>query len=89
MLATAQVAVVGFTGERRARRRLAKLHVLEVLDHFRPATWASPAPYHWTLGPLGAALIAAETGDAPSDPTATASGPKAPRRQPAGCGTGT
>lgn len=84
MLTTAQIADIGFTGKRRARQRLAELHALEVLDRFRPATWASPAPYHWTLGPFGAALIAAETGAAPSDPTATASGPKAPRRQARG-----
>jgi Replication-relaxation len=67
VLTTAQIADVGFTGERRARQRLAELYALEVLDRFRPATWATPAPYHWTLGPLGAALVAAETGAAPAD----------------------
>ncbi len=62
VLTTAQVADVGFTGERRARMRLGELYALDVLDRFRPATWATPAPYHWTLGPLGAALLAAESG---------------------------
>ncbi len=62
VLTTAQVADVGFTGERRARMRLAELYALDVLDRFRPQAWARPAPYHWVLGPLGAALCAAETG---------------------------
>ncbi len=62
VLTTAQVADVGFTGERRARMRLGELYALDILDRFRPATWATPAPYHWTLGPLGAALLAAESG---------------------------
>ena len=66
VLTTAQVADVGFTGERRARMRLAELHALDLLDRFRPQAWGNPAPYHWTLGPLGAALVAAEAGLEPS-----------------------
>ncbi|MGH9295675.1 MAG: replication-relaxation family protein [Acidimicrobiales bacterium] len=62
VLTTAQVADVGFAGERRARMRLGQLHDLGLLDRFRPRTWANPAPYHWTLGPVGAALVAAEAG---------------------------
>jgi hypothetical protein len=60
VLTTAQIADVGFTGERRARMRLAELHALDLLDRFRPQAWGNPAPFHWTLGPLGAALIAAD-----------------------------
>ena len=66
VLTTAQVADVGFTGERRARMRLAELHALDLLDRFRPQVWGNPAPFHWTLGPLGAALVAAEAGIEPS-----------------------
>ena len=66
VLTTAQVADVGFTGERRARMRLAELHGFELLDRFRPQAWGNPAPYHWTLGPLGAALVAAEADLEPS-----------------------
>jgi hypothetical protein len=69
VLTTAQVADVGFTGERRARMRLGELHALDVLDRFRPQTWGSPSPFHWVLGPLGAALVAAETGTDPADHT--------------------
>jgi hypothetical protein len=62
VLTTAQVADVGFSGERRARMRLSELYGLDVLDRFRPQRWGAPAPYHWVLGPLGAALVAAEAG---------------------------
>jgi hypothetical protein len=62
VLTTAQIADVGFTGERRARMRLGELYALDILDRFRPQAWGNPAPFHWTLGPLGAALVAAEAG---------------------------
>jgi hypothetical protein len=69
VLTTSQVAEVAFTGERRARMRLAELYSLDVLDRFRPQAWGKPSPFHWTLGPLGAALVAADAGfelDAPA-----------------------
>ena len=69
VLTTPQVADVGFTGERRARMRLAELYALDILDRFRPQTWGSPSPFHWVLGPLGAAVVAAETGTDPADHT--------------------
>jgi hypothetical protein len=62
VLTTAQVAEVGFTGERRARMRLSELYALDILDRFRPKAWGRPSPFHWVLGPLGAALVAAEAG---------------------------
>ncbi|MDE2292711.1 MAG: replication-relaxation family protein, partial [Elusimicrobia bacterium] len=62
MLTSSQVADVCFTGERRARMRLAELYALDVLDRFRPRRGGSPVPFHWVLGPLGAALVAAEHG---------------------------
>jgi hypothetical protein len=62
VLTTAQVADVGFSGERRARTRLSELYALDVLERFRPRTGANLASYHWVLGPLGAALVAAEAG---------------------------
>jgi hypothetical protein len=62
VLTTTQVADIGFTGERRARTRLSELYALDVLDRFRPRTGANLASYHWVLGPLGAALVAAEAG---------------------------
>ena len=62
VLTSSQVADVCFTGERRARMRLAELYALDVLDRFRPRLGGNPVPFHWVLGPLGAALIAAEHG---------------------------
>jgi hypothetical protein len=62
VLTTAQVADVGFTGQRRARTRLTELYALDVLERFRPRTETNSGPYHWVLGPLGAALVAAEAG---------------------------
>ncbi|MGO9334742.1 MAG: replication-relaxation family protein [Acidimicrobiales bacterium] len=62
VLTTAQLADVGFTGERRARMRLSELYALDVLDRFRPRTGGDQVPFHWVLGPLGAALVAAEAG---------------------------
>ena len=67
MLTSSQVADVCFTGERRARMRLAELYALDVLDRFRPRSGGSPVPFHWVLGPLGAALVAAEHGLDPAD----------------------
>ena len=62
VLTTAQVADVGFSGERRARMRLSELYALDILDRFRPRAWGSPSQFHWVLGPLGAALVAVEAG---------------------------
>jgi hypothetical protein len=62
VLTTAQVTEVGFTGERRARMHLAELYARDVLDRFRPRAWGSSSPFHWVLGPLGAALVAVEAG---------------------------
>lgn len=62
VLTTAQVADVAFTGLRKAQRRLVVLHHLEVLDRFRPRCWAGSGPYHFTLGPAGAAVVAADRG---------------------------
>lgn len=67
VLTTAQVTDVGFAGGRRARMRLAELYALDVLDRFRPRTGGNPALFHWVLGPLGAALAAAERGIDPAD----------------------
>jgi hypothetical protein len=62
VLTSAQVADVAFTGERRARMRLSELYAMDVLDRFRTRTGGNPGPFHWVLGPLGAALVAAEAG---------------------------
>ena len=60
VLTAAQVADAYFAGGRRARMRLRELYALDVLDRFRPRRGGSAAPFHFVLGPLGAALVAAE-----------------------------
>ena len=42
-----------------------ELYALDILDRFRPQAWGNPSPFHWVLGPLGAALVAAEAGARP------------------------
>ena len=45
-----------------AEDRLRTLTALGVLDRFRPRRDTGSAPYHYVLGPLGAAMLAAEQG---------------------------
>ena len=62
--------------------RLAELYALDIVDRFRPQSWGSPAPFHWVLGPLGAALVAAETGVDLSDLSWRRTPGPRPGRQP-------
>jgi hypothetical protein len=61
-LTTRQVTDVGFTQVRKAQERLAVLFSFDVVERFRPLSWAGTGPYHFTLGPVGAAVVAAERG---------------------------
>jgi Replication-relaxation len=62
VLTTEQIADVGFDGIRKTQLRLVDLHRLEVVDRFRPRAWSGSGPYHYVLGPAGAAVVAAEQG---------------------------
>ncbi|WP_274916656.1 replication-relaxation family protein [Streptomyces sp. WZ-12] len=62
VLTTHQIARLAYTSLRSAQRRLRTLHQYTVLDSFRPLTVTGSAPEHYTLGPAGAALIAAHAG---------------------------
>ncbi|MYT32672.1 MULTISPECIES: replication-relaxation family protein [unclassified Streptomyces] len=62
VLTTPQIARLAHTSLRSAQRRLRTLHQHAVLDSFRPLTQTGSAPEHYTLGPLGAALLAAHAG---------------------------
>ncbi|WP_107645007.1 replication-relaxation family protein, partial [Streptomyces sp. Ru87] len=59
VLTTHQIAALAYTSLRSAQRRLRTLHQAGVLDSFRPLTQTGSAPEHYTLGPAGAALLAA------------------------------
>ena len=61
VLTTAQIAELGYNSVRTARRRLAALTELRMVDRFRPlvALGAGTAPEHYVLGPAGAMWLAA------------------------------
>ncbi|WP_431969555.1 replication-relaxation family protein [Nocardia sp. bgisy134] len=62
VLTTDQLAALAFSTAKIARRRLAILHTYRLLDRFRPLRIRGSAPYHWTLAPAGASILAAEAG---------------------------
>jgi hypothetical protein len=67
VLTVTEVAQLHFDSLERARKRLALLHQLGVLDRFRPYREQGSHPYHYLLDRLGAQLIAAERGIDPAD----------------------
>ncbi|MEV7523728.1 replication-relaxation family protein [Streptomyces sp. NPDC091371] len=62
VLTTHQITSLAYTSLRSAQRRLRTLHDSGVLDSFRPLTQTGSAPEHYTLGPAGAAVLAAHAG---------------------------
>ncbi|MDG4858223.1 replication-relaxation family protein [Streptomyces sp. T-3] len=62
VLTATHIARLAFTGLRSAQRRLRTLHQYAVVDSFRPLFQTGSAPEHYTLGPAGAALLAAHAG---------------------------
>lgn len=57
-LTTEQITAIAFTTERKARRRLLTLYQRDVLDRFRFPTGPGSLSWRWTLGPVGAAVVA-------------------------------
>jgi hypothetical protein len=62
VLTSHQLADIAFNHLDTAEDRLRTLTTLGVLDRFRPRCDTGSAPYHYVLGPLGAAVVAAEQG---------------------------
>jgi hypothetical protein len=60
VLTSHQLTDLAFNHLDTAEDRLRTLTTLEVLDRFRPRRDTGSAPYHYVLGPLGAAVLAAE-----------------------------
>lgn len=85
-MTTVQLATVAFGGSREvAKHRLVILHRLGVVRRFRPfrCHGDGSAPYHYTLGPAGAAVLASvrattvrDMGYDPSDMQALAHSPR-------------
>jgi hypothetical protein len=63
VLTTDQLCALGFTNITTARHRLAVLVRIGLLRRFRPHPPAGSAPWHYVLGPVGAALLGAEDRD--------------------------
>ena len=63
VLTTEQLAALGFGNLTTARHRLGVLTRLGVLRRFRPHREQGSAPWHYLLGPVGAALLGAEDRD--------------------------
>jgi len=63
VLTTGQLTALGFGNVITARHRLGVLVRLRMLRRFRPHREVGSAPWHYLLGPLGAALLAAEDRD--------------------------
>jgi hypothetical protein len=63
VLTTGQLCAVAFDSLITARHRLAVLERLGLLRRFRPHREVGSAPWHYLLGPVGAALLGAEDRD--------------------------
>jgi len=67
---TEHLSDLAFGSLGRARNRLNLLHQREILDRFRHYRRPGSQSWRWTLGPVGAALVAAERGEAMPRPAA-------------------
>jgi hypothetical protein len=63
VLTTGQLCALGFANLTTARHRLSALVRLGLLRRFRPHPPAGSAPWHYVLGPVGAALLGVEDRD--------------------------
>ncbi len=59
---TEQIHTLAFTSLARTRIRLGQLHTREILDRFRHYQRPGSQSWRWTLGPIGAAILAAGRG---------------------------
>ncbi|OHV40843.1 MULTISPECIES: replication-relaxation family protein [Pseudofrankia] len=67
VLTGSQISRLCFTNPRTAQSRLALLHRLEVLDRARRYYGPTTGPHHYTLGPAGARILAAQRGVTPAE----------------------
>jgi len=70
VLTTGQLSAVAFGSVARAQHRALTLFRLGVFDRFRLSVPAGSQPWHYTLGPVGAAVVAAARGVDPPSPAA-------------------
>jgi hypothetical protein len=67
---TDQLAALAFSSLARARNRLSTLYARDILDRFRLYQRPGSQAWRWTLGPVGAAILAAGRGDTLPRPSA-------------------
>jgi len=67
---TDQLHLLAFTSLARARNRLSTLYARDILDRFRLYQRPGSQSWRWTLGPVGAAILAAGRGDTLPRPSA-------------------
>ena len=67
---TDQLHTLAFSSLGRARNRLSTLYCRDILDRFRHYQRPGSQAWRWTLGPVGAALVAAGRGEAMPRPAA-------------------
>ncbi len=67
---TEQIHTLAFTSLARTRIRLSQLYTREILDRFRHYQRPGSQSWRWTLGPIGAAILAAGRGDTLPRPAA-------------------
>src|SRR5262249_15026392 len=60
VLTTDHLCDLAFTNPTTARHRLSTLVNLELLNRFRPRREKGSAPWHYVMGPVGAALLEVE-----------------------------
>jgi hypothetical protein len=63
VLTTGQLCALGFDSPITARHRLVELERLGLLRRFRSHREVGSAPWHYLLGPVGAAVLGAEDAD--------------------------
>jgi hypothetical protein len=68
-LTAAQIARLKYDDLNTARKRLVLLHRRRVLDRFRDGVRPGSQPWRYTLGPIGAAIVAATRGSSVPRPT--------------------
>lgn len=66
VLTTGQLTQLDFPSADAAEHRLVILHRLGLVDRFRPHHHLGSAPFHYVLGPLGAAVLAAQADQDPA-----------------------
>lgn len=70
VLSTEQIATAAYSSRKRALNRLGELYQRDILDRFRHYVRPGSQSWRWTLGPVGAGLLASSAGKPMPRPSA-------------------